>query len=455
MWSSVNEKITDGTSGLNSNNGPKAIVVGTSSKGSLNKALSIGKKSNVESILGYGEMPNRILDMQKTMADVSIVALPTEGDILGTISTVETIGNTVITAIGTPSYTSDIQITVSNEGTIGTVEVTIASTGDKVHEESVIIPIDGIITRDDLGLSIVFPIDEDLIYTSANSWSFSTIAPTSSLKVLEAVITQALEIYTPEFVFIAQSVNGEFVKSLGSISERLFEDHKPVLFLTETDLDITRSLEEAIADKKTEFAKIDARFVSVVCQPGYIITSVGKVKRSVAGLCAGHLTKSNVNQSIGATNNFAIYDFELLDNWNNTHSRSLDESRLITLRTYAGLNNLFWTNGRTLASDKSDYRFIEIVRTVFKAIKLSRRAALPYIQSNGDSIGLQNLLTEVRSAIDTMVTNTPKELDDFEIDLPTDQDVVNNGVLLNIELFGIPIIRTINLNFMFKYNQSN
>ena len=45
MWSSVNEKITDGTSGLNSNNGPKAIVVGTSSKGSLNKALSIGKKS--------------------------------------------------------------------------------------------------------------------------------------------------------------------------------------------------------------------------------------------------------------------------------------------------------------------------------------------------------------------------------------------------------------------------
>ena len=485
MWSKVNEKITDGTSGLSPNSGPIAIVVGTSSKGTLGKAISLGKKSNVASVLGYGTMPSRILDMQKTMADVSILAIPTEQTSVGTISKIEKVGNHEITTTGTPLYTSDLEVTITNSGPIGTAEVKIVSTGDKFFEESFIIPkkvvakltkdsivdktkdevIDGLIKLDDLGISLQFPTEAN--YTSyfpatdtkaeilADSWTFSTSAPTSSFETIEPMILQALEMYTPEFVFIAQSVKGEFVKALGSLSERLFEDHKPVMFLTETDLNLEKSIDEAIADKTAEFAKIDARFVSVVCQTGYVITSAGKVKRSASGLCAGHITKANVNQSIGATNNFAIYDFELLENWNNAHSRALDESRFVTLRTYAGLNNLFWTNGRTLASDKSDYRYIEVVRTVFKAIRLSRRAALPYIQSNGDAIGLQNLLTEVRSAIDTMVTNTPKELDDFDIELPKDQDVANNGVILNIELFGIPIIRTINLNFMFKYNKSN
>lgn len=509
MWSKVNEKIIDGTSGLSPNSGPIAIVVGTSTKGTLGKAISLGKKSDVASDLGYGTLSSRILDMQKTMADVSILAIPTEQTDAGTFSEIKKIGAHQITTERTPLYTSDLKITVTNSGKIGTAEVKIESTGDKFFEESFIIPkkvvakltkdeivdktkdeiVDGLIKLDDLGISLQFPIDA--IYTSyfpaepevpatplipatsttpeisaipaipakpevlADSWSFSTTAPTSSFAVLETVISQALEMYTPEFVFVAQSVDEDFVKTLGSLSERLFEDHKPVMFLTETDLDPTKSLSDAITDKTEKFAKIDARFVSVVCQPGYVLTSAGKVKRSASGLCAGHITKANVNQSVGATNNFAIYDFELLENWTNANSRALDESRFVTLRNYAGLNNLFWTNGRTLASDKSDYRYIEVVRTVFKAIRLSRRAALPFIQSNGDTIGVQNLLTEVRSAIDTMVTNTPKELDDFAIELPKDQDVANNGVILNIELFGIPIIRTINLNFMFKYNKSN
>ena len=491
MWSKVNEKIIDGTSGLSPNSGPVAIVVGTSSKGTLGKAISLGKKSDVASILGYGTMPSRILDMQKTMADISILAIPTEQTNGGNISKIEKMGTYEITATGNPLYTSDLKITVTNSGKIGIAEVKIVSTGDKFFEESFIIPkkvvakltkdsiadktedevIDGLIKLEDLGIDLKFP--ADATYTSyfpatetkaevlADSWSFSTTAPTSSFEKIEPVITQALEMYTPEFVFVAQSVNGDFVKSLGSLSERLFEDHKPVMFLTETDLAMETdkgepiTMIDAIANKTAEFAKIDSRFVSVVCQPGYVLTSAGKVKRSASGLCAGHITKANVNQSIGATNNFAIYDFELLEDWNNANSRALDESRFVTLRNYAGLNNLFWTNGRTLASDKSDYRYIEVVRTVFKAIRLSRRAALPYIQSNGDTIGIQNLLTEVRSAIDTMVTNTPKELDDFDIELPKDQDVANNGVILNIELFGIPIIRTINLNFMFKYNKSN
>jgi len=277
MWSSVKEQITDGSSGLSPNSGAVALVVGTSSKGG-NSPLTLGKKSDIAEITGYGEMPKRLQDMQTTMADVSILALRTGGDIKGTLSEITTKGNINITVTGETLCTCDINIACI----YGQAELKIITTGDCEKEDIILIPSDGIIKLEDLGLNFLFPLD--LEYTITNSWNLSTDSPTSSFEVIEKAIKNALEIYTPEFVFIAQSVDANFVKALGETAEWLFEDHKPVLFLTETSLDPTKSYEEAIADKQKEFAKVDARFVSVVCQP--------LIGGSALGLCAGHITKS-------------------------------------------------------------------------------------------------------------------------------------------------------------------
>ncbi|MGL5956792.1 MAG: DUF2586 family protein [Brevinema sp.] len=442
MWSSVQEQITDGTSGLAPNSGAVALVVGTSSRGGYS-LLTLGKKSDISEVLGYGELPNRLRDMQKTMGDVSILALRTKGDIAGSVSPITTIGNINITLAGSPLCASEVNVSVYTEGEIGQAEVKISLTGDVERVE--LLPEDGIITLEDVGITLVFPLDIEYLETSR--WFFETTAPTSSVEVIKEAVENALELYTPEFVFVAQSVDAGYVRTLGQFSEQLFEDHKPILFLTQTELSLDLPIAEAIAEKQVEFAKVDARFVSVVCQP-----LQGKTLAS--GLVAGHMTKAKVNQSIGATNFFAVYNEDLPAGWTNTHSRALDESRFITLRTYAGLQNLFWSNGRTMAGDKSDYRFIEVVRTVFKAIRLARRASLPYIQAPGDETGLQNLIAEVRNAIDGMTTSNPKELDDYEVEFPKGQDVVNNGVRLDISLFGIPIIRKILLTFAFKYNKT-
>ncbi|MGL4563557.1 MAG: hypothetical protein ACRCVW_06875, partial [Brevinema sp.] len=44
-----------------------ALLVGTSSLGTVNKAITIGKTSDISKILGYGSLPNIIRDMQLTM----------------------------------------------------------------------------------------------------------------------------------------------------------------------------------------------------------------------------------------------------------------------------------------------------------------------------------------------------------------------------------------------------
>ncbi|MGL4676045.1 MAG: DUF2586 family protein [Brevinema sp.] len=442
-WSSIQEQITDGTSGLAPNSGPIAVVMGTSSKGSTS---TLGKKSDVHASHGYGELPNRIKSMQKTMADVSILAVRTEGDIKGSISPIETSGNINITVSGEPLCTVNITAEIYTEGESGLSEIKLNINSDKNEEIIMVIPDDGILSLEDLGLTLIFPLEE--LFTETNKWRFSTTAPTTKFETFTKSLEHILEIYTPEVIFIAQTTDAEFNKKLGSLSERLFEDHRPVLFLTETMLN-PGNFDEAITEKQKEFAKVSSRFVSVVCEPNT------KSIEKMSGLVAGHITKAKVNQSIGATNYFPVYDYTLPQGWTNVHSRALDESRFITLRTYAGLQNLFWSNGRTMASDISDYRYIEVVRTVFKAIRLARRASLPYIQAPGDTAGLQNLLAEVNNAVEGMTTSNPRELDDFEIIMPEGQDIVNNGVRLDISLFGIPVIRKILLNFMFKYNKRN
>ncbi len=438
MWSSVTEQITDGTSGLTPSGQPSAVIIGTASKGTVNTAYTIGKKSDVAELFGVGELPDTISYMQETMSDVSILALRVKSP--SEISDITTDSDINIEITGEPIANVECEISVHTEG-----EITITSIGDVEFEKTEIIPEDGIVSLDELGLAIAFPIDT--AYTMGDTWAFSTTAISPSFETIEEAITNILEVYTPEIIAITQAVDGDFIKKLGTLSEQLFDDHKPTLFLTRTELDSDVSYSEAVAKKQIEFAKIEARFVGVVCQPL-------SDDASALGLCLGHTVKARVNQSIGATNYFNISEATFPDGWTNVNSRALDESRFITLRTYAGLNNIFWTNGRTMASGTSDYRFIEVVRTVFKAIKLARLATLPYIQADGDDIGLQNLLAEVRNAIEGMVTTSPKELDSYDVELPSGQDVTNDGVRLEISLYGIPIIRTILLNFMFRNNSS-
>lgn len=462
MWSSIDETISDGSLGLNSNRNPKALIVGTCSK-DIEYPISLGKSSMVEELLGLGDMPSRIKDMQMTMSDSSIIAIKSHGDIPGTISEIKKTGDVDISILGDPLISARISLqlkniddikvnkSLANNASIGCI---LKIEGDYTYYSDTEFFVNSSLYIPQIGLEITLNTLENI--SSNCSWEFFITAPRSSYLELEKVIINNIDIYSPEFIYIAQNIDKDCVKLLGTLSERLFDEHKPCFFLLESGLDNTseRSLSEKISIKREEFTDIAYRFISIVCQEGYILSSSGKVKRSPSGLCAGHITNASVSESIGATNKFPITQYEFISGWTNEHSRALDESRFITLRTYAGLENLFWSNGRTFGGNASDYQFIEIVRTVLKAIRISRKASISYIQSPGDYIGIQNLLADIRSALTTMTSAIPKELDDFIVSFPEGQDINNNGIWIDIELMGLPIIRKIKLNFLYKYKEA-
>ncbi|OHD14393.1 MAG: hypothetical protein A2086_03350 [Spirochaetes bacterium GWD1_27_9] len=194
------------------------------------------------------------------------------------------------------------------------------------------------------------------------------------------------------------------------------------------------------------------RFVAVCAGYGEVIEKTGISQvRNYSGVMAGTIASARVNESIGKVKKFPISNVKLPQGWTNTHSTILNDAGFVVLRRLEGLNSLYFARGNTLAEDTSDYKYIEIVDTVFKAIRLGRVGALKDLQSEGDSAGITNAHAEIITAISTMTSASPKELDSFEVIIPPNQDIVNNGLVFNLVLYGIPIIKNMKLNFMFKY----
>lgn len=138
--------------------------------------------------------------------------------------------------------------------------------------------------------------------------------------------------------------------------------------------------------------------------------------------------------------------------------KTLEDAGYLTAKKYNGLNGVYWGDSRTLAEDTSDYRYEEVLRVVFKAIRKMRIAALASLYDEaGDPLrpteddGTAYLKANIENALDTMTTVRPKELAAHDVDIPSGQDIANNGIDVLPTLIGIPIIREIRLHAKYVY----
>lgn len=437
MWANITEEIKDGILGLNSGESPQALVVGYSNAGS-SEIQPFSRQSDVKKLFGNGPLSDHLTILQEYMGENSILAMRTEGDVKGKTTLIGSSGSAEITYNGDPLYDMLLTITKKEEG---------FSVQIKHKQEYTFISEN--LEEDFFGITITVGENAEI----GDWWTLKTTGPKSSLRALEQAINKALEIYDVNFIVIAQDSSAEEASFWGRKADNLFEEHKPAIFLLETMFDQEEDFTSAINQKITAFKEISTRFVSVVAQGAYISTNQGKIWGSVLPACLGTLINSSVSKSIGATRDYVIQGISFPQNWTNLQSKALDEARFITLRSYSGLKGLFWSNGRTMADKTSDYRFLETVRTVFKAIKLARTASLPYIHAPASIIGIQNLVSAIRHSLSQMTSAHPQELTSFSVNVPSGQDFVNNGVLTEISLYGVPIIRKIVLNFGYKYEE--
>lgn len=550
--------LVDGTSGLVAGGvDGKAIVAGVCSKGKVGKAYLVGKRTDLEDMLGTGPLVERLRHMLATAGqEPAIVAVPVQGQQSGYITdAVANFGKVQPRISGYPAKNANIVVRVASGGIIGTSTVEISIDGGKTFAESVAsseqlvigtgddatgatlvfdanddleagmeftatvrcpvgpverigdaasplleimpgdngvlagaelvvqvvsggdlnegtyrlstdggdnyertrtIPFDGLVELPGFGISINFPAGD---YTAGTTYECRVLAPTPSIMDVMDALEAPLSLYDVEFIHVAGPTDSVDWAAAQTKAEELWNLHRPTYFKMETRLpydgedhnDYTAWL---LAEKQG-FA---GRFVTVCPQYGEVVDTTGASRLRNAGcLQAGRVMSIPVQRAAGRVKDGPVSQLSLPDGWEAIQP-TLEDAGFLTAKKYAGLDGVYWGDSRTMADATSDYRYEEVLRTVFKAVRLMRIQALKSMYDEaGDPLrpdsaaGLAYLKANIENGLDTMVKAIPSELAAYVVDIPPGQDIANNGVAVDVTLIGIPIIRQIKLYASYVY----
>jgi Protein of unknown function (DUF2586). len=323
------------------------------------------------------------------------------------------------------------------------------------------LPLDGAIPVPGAGVSITVP-DEGM--SLGTEYSVRLSAPVPSITSVMTALETPLALYDVEFVYLVGPSDAVDWAACGAKADELWNAHRPTYFKTEYRLPRDgEDLNDWAAAWKSERASYAHRFVQNVVAFGEVAESTGQSRlRNWGGLQAGRVLSVPVQRATGRVRDGGISQGTLPEGWNEGIQSILETAGAVTAKSYAGLTSPYWGDSRTMAEDTSDFRYEEVLRVTFKAVRLARIAALKGMYDEGGdpareggATGLEALSTDIENALDTMTKAKPKELADRIVTIPPGQDIVNNGVGVELDLIGIPIIRKIKLFTRYIYAGSS
>ncbi|SBW07300.1 BNR/Asp-box repeat protein [uncultured Desulfovibrio sp.] len=318
------------------------------------------------------------------------------------------------------------------------------------------IPVDGAVSAPEVGVAITFPEGE---YAAGTTYECRLLPPVQTIVDVMEALEHPLSLYDVEFVYVVGPSDSVDWAAGQAKAVELWDEQKPTYFKFESRLPYDdEDLNDFTAYLLAERQNVAARFVQVCVQYGEVSDANGVRKlRSWGGLQAGRVVGIPVQRATGRVKDGPISQATLPTGWSAVQ-KTLEDAGYLTAKKYNGLNGVYWGDSRTLAEDTSDYRYEEVLRVVFKAIRKMRIAALASLYDEaGDPLrpteddGTAYLKANIENALDTMTTVRPKELAAHDVDIPSGQDIANNGIDVLPTLIGIPIIREIRLHAKYVY----
>ncbi|BCS54560.1 DUF2586 domain-containing protein [Geobacter sp. SVR] len=362
-----------------------------------------------------------------------------------------------VTAAGTPTAGAAVVLLITGGGARNAGTYQLSLDGGDNYGPVRTIPVDGAITVGSTGVIITFPAQTAV---AGDVYSFTILDPVPTVSAVLETLETPLELYDVEFVYVVGASDSSDWSALQVRADELWNLHRPTFFLAECRLTYDgESIDTWTAAMVAERQGVALRFVAVVCAYGEIVDFTGlSHTRNGAGLAAGRLLAIPVMRALGRVRDGAVSQFSLPAEYTESHQVMLQDAGYITARRYAGLSGTYWGDERTLADATSDYRYLSVLRTVFKAVRKARIAALRsmYDEAGDPTLGISAagigyLKTGVESALNTMTKAIPQELAAHQVLIPDGQDIVNNGVAMEMTLIGIPIIRKIKLFARYVY----
>lgn len=365
-----------------------------------------------------------------------------------------------ITVTGEVKAAAELMLVIEKAGSLNEATYKLSVDGGDTFMKTRTVPIDGTHELLDYGVAITFP---EGSYEGGTTYLCSLLAPEPSITSVMEALEKPLSLYDIEFVHVAAASNSIDWAAAGAKADELWNLHRPTYFKMEARLPYAgEDLNDYTAALLEEKKKFSHRFVQVIAQFGEVTETGGNRHfRSFGGLNSGRTMSIPVQRAAGRVRDGGISGVTLADGWEAVQP-VLEDAGFVTAKKYAGLDGVYWADSRTMADDTSDFRYEEVLRTVFKAIRKQRIAALKSMYDEagdvllGDNaLGLAYLKANIENALDAMVKAIPQELAGYVVDIPNGQDIVNNGVAVETTLIGIPIIRQIKLYSNYAYAGSN
>jgi hypothetical protein len=366
-------------------------------------------------------------------------------------------GSPVVTASGSVAMAADLTLKVVSGGALNEATYQLSLDGD-VFGPVRTVPASGEIGAGDTGVTLTVSSASDLV--AGDTYACRLLPPVPSISAVMDAIEEPLGLYDVEFVYVVGPSDAVDWAAMGAQADVLWNAHRPTFFLAETRLPYAgETLDDWTAAMVAERQEYAHRFVAVCCAFGEVSDSTGtRLLRNWAGLAAGRILSIPVMRAIGRVRDGGVSQGTLPSGYTDSMQQILEQEGYITAKNYAGLYAPYFGDAKTLADVTSDYQYLEVLRVVFKAVRKARIAALKSMHdevgdpvAEGGASGLNYLQANIEMALDTLVGAVPKEMAGYVVTIPPGQDIVNNGVAVEMELIGIPIIRTVKLFANYVY----
>lgn len=463
----VNQNIIDGMLGSSSTKGEGVhIKIGVSpvvSSVPLIITGSMGAK-DIKEKLGLSPLADACMDSVENGSNL-IYCIPVQASIPGTVSEVIKSGNGLgtCTAAGTPNNAYEISVLITAAGGLNQAALKYSIDGEYSYSEEVTMPLTGILTIPNTGITLTFtedvgtPIDS---YKVGDKFKLTSDSPSmTNQEVLDALDQLRYISYEFEFVHIV----GESTKALwAAVSTELAKfttDYKkPTMIIMESrNINSSETLDEYVAylvEEKKGLVNYDLQIVSA--RSLYVRMDGTTKDINNASIVAGLYSRANVQQSIGETKSFSIAEtkmLKLLPLGIEPYVEILDDANYLTFRKYIGLVGYYVTNARMMCADESDYKYAERTRVKNKVLKETRKQGLLQIQSEIDvtnlDVSLKVIAKHIQTPLDQMVTKG--EISSANVEIPNGQDILTTEALnLNISYVPKGYLRELTLNIAMR-----
>ena len=411
----VTQTISDGGLGLaESDDSSTHVAVGVSSSGTNNVLAFYSDPDKVKTDFGQGPLVDKAV-YHLQVAGGSIGLMKINGSIAGVAGSVTPTraspgSSTGTVAVAGAAYDAySVKVEVTKAGTLGAGEFKYTLDGGDNYSAVIAIPGGGTYAIPNTNLTLTFTAGAGPVFFAVGDvFAFTCTAPGfSSTDVNNALDALRTTYATSRFGFVhlvgAASTVAGAATIAAAVDVKMTSEENVFRYL----FCIVECPEDTDANIIAAFNSFSSTRVSVAA--GYCeLVANGKVmKRNCAWPVAARIASQDIRRDVARTRQdreggplkgvTSIYRDEFV-------TEGLDTARFITLRTYAGKNGFFVTNGRTMASGGSDYQYLQYRRLMDRACTINYAELFNYLNDDAVRVDAKGLILEADArSIETKV----------------------------------------------------